>query len=402
MNGLVLEGGGTRGAYHIGAIQALLEHDIEINIVTGTSIGAINGAMFASGRFDELKALYMNIEPSQIIEGSDAIYDYLSQSDVSVKKVSDYGRALAETLLGGGFDISPLKKLLEEQIDEAALREGKIQFGLVTVDLAERKAKELLLPEIPEGELIDYILASAYLPVFKADKRIFLDGGFFNNLPLDLLLRAGEVDKVYIIRTMAMGRHQSLERDVNKVVISPSVDLGPTLLINRERIQENIRQGYFDTMRVLDQLDGKRYNLKNKPPDYFFQLFASLSEEQIRGIAAVLGEAEIEHPRRYLFESILPGLEKVLDLRHADYEDIGLELFERFAIDQGIDRFQVLDFGAFLKLVTDEAKQVEPVESIGLVNRFNLFLATTVRLNWNDLQDIIRAIMVQLLGGMDG
>lgn len=402
MTGLVLEGGGTRGAYHIGAIQALYERGITFDAVTGTSIGAINGAMVANGRFDELKALYENIVPSQIIEGSEAIYDYLSRHDISVKKVGDYGRALAATLRAGGFDISPLIKLLEESIDEKSLREGSVQFGLVTVDLTERKAKELLLPEIPEGELVDYIMASAYLPVFKADRRTFLDGGFVNNLPLDLLLRTGTFNQVYVIRTLAMGRHQSLERDVPMVVIAPSVDLGPTLLIDQERIQENIRMGYYDTLRILDGLEGRRYNLRHKPADFFFDLFTHLSDEKIRALGAILGTTEISYPKRYLFETIIPALEKILDLRHVGYEDIGLELFERFAMDQLIERYQVLDFADFVSQLSEEARNMEAIEPISFVHRLNLLLATTVRFPWNDLKDIIRAIMAQLLGGMNG
>lgn len=401
MIGLVLEGGGTRGAYHVGAIQALMEEGIEFGIVTGTSIGAINGAMVASGHFEELKELYMNIEPQQIIEGSDVIYHYLSTQDFSAKQIGDYGRALSETLRSGGFDISPLRHLLQESIDEDALRGGPVQFGLVTVDLQELKAKELLLSEIPEGKLIDYIIASAYLPVFKADKRIFLDGGFFNNVPLDLLLRGEKVDHVYIIRTLSMGRHQSLDRDVPMTIISPSEDLGPSLLINKERIQENVKMGYYDAQRLLHGYAGQRYCLKNVPEDYFFQLFSSLKDKQVVRFAQSLGETLVDPPRRYLFESLIPTLEKVLDLRHKTYEEIGLELFERFAIDQGIDRYRVIEFEDFVQELGAAAKAYTPLQEFGLVKRFSLYLATKVRINWNDLQDIIGALMVQLLGGRD-
>lgn len=402
MIGLVLEGGGTRGAYHVGAIQALMEQGIEFGIVTGTSIGAINGAMVAAGRFDALKELYMNIEPSQIIEGSEVIYEYLAHQDFNPKHIGDYGRAITETLRSGGFDITPLRRLLSDNIDEEALRAGGVEFGLVTVDLKEYKARELLLDEIPQGKLVDYIIASAYLPVFKADHRLFLDGGFYNNLPLDLLLRGGEVEHVYIIRTMSMGRHQSLERDVPMTIISPSVNLGPTLLINKEKIQENIRMGYYDTLRMVKELVSQRYCLSDIPPDYFFRLFTSLSDEKIIRIAASLGETISEHPKRYLFETLIPAIEKILDLKHKSYEEIGLALFEHFGMDRGIDRFRMITFSDFEAELRQAVLDYEPKVQLGLVERLNLFLATTVRLNWKDLQDIIGAVMVQLLGGNDG
>ena len=402
MIGLVLEGGGTRGAYQIGAIQALLEQGISFDVITGTSIGAINGAMLAVGQFDLLKDLYMNIEPRQVIEASEVIYNYLSIQDFSPKQLADYGRVLTDTLRSGGFDITPLRKLLEENINEQALRQGKVEFGLVTVDLQDYKARELLLPEIPEGELVEYIIASAYLPVFKADKRLFLDGGFANNLPLDLLLRAGEMEHVYIIRTMAMGRHQSLERDVPMTVISPSVSLGPGLLINKERIHENNRMGYFDTLRQVKGLKGQRYYLNQVTEDYFFQLFTGLSDDRIIQLAHSLGENDVTHPKRYLFEIFIPALEKILDLRHKGYEEIGLELFERYAIEQGIERYRILDFQDFEKEIKRTLTGHEPEVHIGLIERLNLFLAKTVRLNWSDSLEIIGTITSQLLGGNDG
>jgi predicted acylesterase/phospholipase RssA len=52
MIGLVLEGGGARGSYHIGAYKGILEEGIKIDGITGTSIGSLNGAMIVQGDFD--------------------------------------------------------------------------------------------------------------------------------------------------------------------------------------------------------------------------------------------------------------------------------------------------------------------------------------------------------------
>ncbi|HMM69555.1 MAG TPA: patatin-like phospholipase family protein, partial [Gudongella oleilytica] len=52
MYGLVLEGGGAKGSYHVGVYKALLEEGIPIGGVAGTSIGALNGAMIVQGDFE--------------------------------------------------------------------------------------------------------------------------------------------------------------------------------------------------------------------------------------------------------------------------------------------------------------------------------------------------------------
>ncbi len=53
MYGLVLEGGGAKGAYHIGAYRALMEEGIEIQGIAGTSVGALNGAILAQGDYEK-------------------------------------------------------------------------------------------------------------------------------------------------------------------------------------------------------------------------------------------------------------------------------------------------------------------------------------------------------------
>lgn len=62
--GLILAGGGAKGAYQIGAWKAMRELDIEFEAIAGASIGAINGAMIAQGDFDDAYELWSNVEVS--------------------------------------------------------------------------------------------------------------------------------------------------------------------------------------------------------------------------------------------------------------------------------------------------------------------------------------------------
>ena len=58
MRGLALEGGGAKGAFHVGALDAFFERGYRFDMIMGTSIGALNGAMVAEGEFDTLKRLW--------------------------------------------------------------------------------------------------------------------------------------------------------------------------------------------------------------------------------------------------------------------------------------------------------------------------------------------------------
>jgi len=71
MYGLVLEGGGAKGSYQIGAYEAIFQCGLEVNAISGTSIGAINGAMIAQGDFPLCKSLWEDISYSKIIVASD-------------------------------------------------------------------------------------------------------------------------------------------------------------------------------------------------------------------------------------------------------------------------------------------------------------------------------------------
>ena len=76
--GLVLSGGGSTGAYQMGAIEALEELNIKCDIIAGTSIGSINGAMYVSGSLDKAKTMWSTLN-FKLIFPEDIKYD--SQKD---------------------------------------------------------------------------------------------------------------------------------------------------------------------------------------------------------------------------------------------------------------------------------------------------------------------------------
>ena len=137
---LVLGGGGSRGAYEIGVWQALNELGVRIDIVTGTSVGAINGAMIVQDSFDLALSLWKEVDTSKVF-------------DLDIKNV----------IANSGIGIDKLKSLLQQHIDEAAIRKSPIDYGLVTVELPSMTPKFLMKSEIPKGMLVDYILASSSL-----------------------------------------------------------------------------------------------------------------------------------------------------------------------------------------------------------------------------------------------
>ena len=335
MIGLVLEGGGAKGAYHIGAYRALFELGIEINGVVGTSIGAINGAMIAQG--DGLKAwdIWTEMQNSAIFEIDQQLDEKLHQEGITRERISQIARLVRKLVKDGGIDTSLIKDFIAEHIDEARVRQSPIDFGLVTISLSDRKPLELMVADIPEGRLHDYILASATIPGFKTgelDGKQFVDGGLWNNLPLSLLIDRG-YDTLIAVRTHGLGRVRKTDHFAMALIeISPSEDLGPFFDFNRCTEQRNLTLGYLDTMRIYRKLLGRRYYIEPHPDrDWFFKMLGNIPNDRILEAGELLGIAPMP-PRRMMFEGIIPKVAAIFGLDGSlDYQDLVLAVHEYIA-----------------------------------------------------------------------
>lgn len=263
MVGLALEGGGAKGAYQIGAYVALKKHIKNIDMIVGTSIGSINAALLVQGDVKKAIDLWTNVDAS--IFGIDLkIVDELKK-EFSIKNVKSGLKEIKKLLNNKGIDTKGLKELIDENIDEDRVRNSKIKFGLVTIRLSDLKPLELTIDQIPKGKLKEFLLASCYLPIFKNEKIIdnkyYLDGGFYNNLPISILEKQG-CDKIYAIRLNSLGRIRKYHSDVTE--IKPNKSTGPVILFNKSDVSSNIKMGYFDALKELGYVLGKTYYFKKK------------------------------------------------------------------------------------------------------------------------------------------
>ncbi len=252
MIGLVFEGGGAKGAYQIGVWKYLNEINIKIDGVVGTSVGAINSAAFAMGNIDSAVKMWSDLSIEKIVKGETTSDNLPSEFDRELVKDID---KLEEYFLNNenGLDITPMKEMLKKSINEKKIRDSNIDLGLVTYNLTKRKLQEIFLEDIKVGSLYKYIMASSYLPVFKAEKidgDYFIDGGFFNNLPINLLTKKG-YKKIISVRLRPDEYDYSNYRNVDIIDISPKDSLGGTLEFNDIKIQNNIELGYEDAKRIL-------------------------------------------------------------------------------------------------------------------------------------------------------
>lgn len=195
--GIVLEGGGAKGAYQVGAWAALLEAGIKIKGIAGTSVGALNGALMCMDDLREAEKLWDNISWSQVMDIDDTLIEQWKARDFSSLSLHELLAEGKRILKDRGLDITPLKQLIERTIDEDKIFQSDKEFFVSTISLSDRKPLIVNMKEVAEGEMKDMLLASAYLPGFKRERlggKLYADGGGANNVPVDVLADRGYKD----------------------------------------------------------------------------------------------------------------------------------------------------------------------------------------------------------------
>lgn len=361
--GLVLEGGGTKGAYQIGAYEALRDLGIKITGIAGTSIGALNGAFIAQGDFESMKDIWVNYDYKSFMNIDEYTYERYKNIEMKAKNLHDVVDLMNKARKKQGIDITPLRKLLEEKINEDKIRKSNIDFGITTAYWDGKIFPQLLYVEdIPRGRLVDYLIASASLPIFDLDKlddKLYLDGMFSDNIPINMLAQRG-YDDIVVIRLVDdfLGKRIiNKYNNLNLKVIVPSQSLGGSLNKDKDHMESNIKLGYLDTMKAYKRYDGVKYffNLDCKyNEDYCFKKISSLSEDTINDLCYLLNIKK-EVSRRVLMENIVPKIIDILELdKDSSYKDIFYSIYERKLEENNINRIELYDFNKVVQLCNEQ------------------------------------------------
>lgn len=318
MIGLALEGGGTRGSYQAGAYIALKECGIKIDGVCGTSIGALNGAFIASLKGSELPRIWRNSNIGALFGFSKEYVECVEAGKINLKYFKSSILNILNIIINKGIELDGLKKLLDQELNVDELMKSPIDFGLVTVRLKDLKPICLFKKDMEKNLIKDYIIASSFLPVFKMEKLIddnyYIDGGFYDVSPVNMLLENG-YKKVYLIKNYGIGIHRKYKEDADVIVIEPKRSLGNVLDIDAKRIEENIQMGYYDTLKVIKNLDGLDFVFKVKKESFYKRLNRKIPKYEYRRLKHFLN-AKTEK------ETVIKALEYIMKKEHFTYYKI--------------------------------------------------------------------------------
>ena len=296
--GLVLAGGGGKGAYQIGAWQALREMNIEFEAIAGASIGGINGALIAAGDYDKATDFWHNISVDKGVKIAGNLPD--SENLFSRK---NWGVLFKEFIKTGGIDASPAADFISQFVDEEKVRNSGVSLGVVAVQMTQGVVpREIFIHEIPNGQLVDYLLASANIPLAQnigPEGEKYLDGGAYDNTPAMTLKKRGYNRLIIVDISNIKGVAHSLNYLNSEIVhIRPyDIDeLGATFDFEDAIIDRRIKLGYLDTRKAFSYILGNIYYFE---PDVFRTMVKRYSADTVLQLEQMAHLLKIEKAKIY-------------------------------------------------------------------------------------------------------
>ena len=331
---IALEGGGAKGGYEIGVWQALDEAGIKYNAVSGTSVGALNGGLIAMRDLPRAIDAWNNMKLGKVIELDEEQEENLSRAfngDIGLDDVQRLIPEALEIIKNRGLDVAPLRAWVREVVDAKAIKESDVELYIATVSITDRKALEVKVNDLPEDQICDMLLASAYHPTFKLEKlggKFYTDGGFVDTLPLHALVTNGYKD-IIAVRIPGIGHNRRFKMpdDVNVTYIATNADLGGVLNFDAEQSRRDMAIGYLDAKRVLYGLYGKHYYIERSMTDR-------------EALNMLLDSLETGVNLRQFCERDLPRVARHLDAE-GDYYELLIAVLEDAAEKQNIDNMRI-------------------------------------------------------------
>ena len=276
---LVMAGGGTRGIYQIGVIEALRElGEDDWNIITGTSVGALNAMFLVQHDFPAMIDMYEHLQADQIMNGFVPNPDDMRISTF-IRERDSFVPSFRSWLKDHGVDIAPFRELVHEYYNPEKFFASDIDFGCITATAKGHDpvyvTKEMM-KERGEEWLVATAAAYPAFPTAVIDGVEYVDGGYFDNFPVDFALRLG-AEEVIAIDLSDNPKHPNyLDRD-HIVYIHPHTELFSFLNFDHTQMQIARKLGYNDCMKKYGVYKGERYTFKPfAKPSYFDDWYRSV------------------------------------------------------------------------------------------------------------------------------
>lgn len=280
--GLVLAGGGGRGAYHIGVCKALRETKLDryVSAVSGTSVGGLNAALFLQGDIDKAEKIWKNISIEKILTpryGAEYSAHNLEKSSGLYLCVREgLTKIIEDNLDMGIFDESEKNCYMTcwQTSDKADMDDYEEMF---TYPDGKKGCKKYIngkavyfnMRAFPKKDRLKILLATSAMPVIfpreKVDGYYYLDGGIVDNLPVEPLYHIEKCDRIVVVHLTTNDGKIEVKKFPNAKIweIRPKKEQGGLfkgiLDFNAQNAANRMWQGYDDTIdlfrRIREDID---------------------------------------------------------------------------------------------------------------------------------------------------
>lgn len=247
----------------MGAWKALNELGEQFDIATGTSIGSINAAFYVQHDYEEAQKMWSEVTAADIMVNGinlDVSFDGIfSQRENLIPFVKNYINTKS-------VNNSPFHDMIKKYFKADKFFSSEIDYALMTVNIQGITPFEVTKKMMSENteEAWKWIAAScACYPVFptmEIDDTHYIDGGFYDNIPVASALKLGASSAV-VVDLNTDNNHETYLRHPRITYIKPSKDLGTFLNFERGVLARSEKLGYNDTMKVYGKYYGKKYTL---------------------------------------------------------------------------------------------------------------------------------------------
>jgi len=250
---LVLSGGGSKGAYQVGAIRALLESGRSWDAVYGISVGALNAAWLSMFRPEE---------QAGSIEGLYAVWAQVKTSRDIYRPWLPFGLNYIASMWKGSLNSgAPLRALVSEFWDEDRARASGVKLSVGCVSLTTTRYRAITQDST---HIKEYVLASSHLPIvfepLEIDGELWIDGGLRHQIPFLDALKDGH-EEIDVVITQPIVNYDTAKVENCKIVSAPSVSLRGAAIFSDQVYFEDC----VDVLRVVQakshQRAGMRVNL---------------------------------------------------------------------------------------------------------------------------------------------
>lgn len=210
---LVLSGGGSKGAYSVGVVKALMEAGRQYDVIAGVSVGALIGAHLS---------MFPPEKQAENLEGLLRVWQTEVKGNKSIYKnwAPGFLTYIWSIWKGGIYNMRPLKDILLKEVKLDKLSESGVEFEVGVISLQSGKYKGINLTSDVANNLkaVDWIWASSVFPVLfpavEIDGEQWVDGGVRNVIPLKDVLKYEGVEEVDVVITSP--RHSTITPNTKK------------------------------------------------------------------------------------------------------------------------------------------------------------------------------------------